>query len=98
MRHSLEQVFDKYQPLVYASGHDHDLQVLDGSNARHLLVSGAGYYGHVSAVQYGSDTRYAAAESGFMRLDIFHDGRVRLGVITVDAQGKGSEAYSSYLE
>ncbi len=98
MRHALEQVFDKYKPLVYASGHDHDLQVLAGSNARHLLVSGTGYYGHVSAVQYGSDTKYAAAESGFMRLDIFHDGRVRLGVVTVNAEGRGTEAFSSYLE
>lgn len=98
MREALEGVFERYQPMVYASGHDHNLQVLTGTSARHLLVSGAGYYGHVSAVRYRSDTRYAGAKSGYMRLDLFHNRRVRLAVVTVDSEGNGTESYSTYLE
>lgn len=98
MRGALTAVFEEYHPLVYAAGHDHSLQILTGTAAGHLLVSGAGYYGHVSPVRFRSDTRFAAAKSGYMRLDILKDGRVRIAVVTVDSEGKGTEVYSGYLQ
>ncbi|HXE57249.1 MAG TPA: metallophosphoesterase [Gemmatimonadales bacterium] len=97
MREALVSVLRRHRPLVYASGHDHDLQVLEGLGARHLLVSGTGIYGHVSAVAWRSYTRYAAALSGFMRLDVLKDGRVRLGVVTVERDGEPTERYSAWL-
>lgn len=98
MRRGLEQVFARYKPLVYASGHDHDLQVLDGQNARTLLVTGAGFYAHVGDVAWRSFTRFAAAASGFMRLDVLRDGRVRLSVQSVDADARTRERYSAWLQ
>jgi hypothetical protein len=98
MRRAFEQVFDRYKPLVYAAGHDHDLQVLDGENARTLLVSGAGFYAHVGDVAWRGFTRFAAAASGFMRLDVLRDGRVRLSVQSVDADARTRERYSAWLE
>ena len=98
MRRALELVFERRKPLVYAAGHDHDLEVIKGKTARTLLVSGAGIFGHVSAVSARSNTLFAAAQSGFMRLDVTKDKRVRLGVITVDAEGRATEKYSAYLQ
>jgi hypothetical protein len=97
MRQEFEKVFADFDPLVYASGHDHDMQVLKGQNAT-VLVSGTGIYGHVSPVDYRPNTQFAAAASGFMRLDFLRDGKVRLGVITVNVLGETDEAFSMYLE
>jgi hypothetical protein len=98
MRREFEKVFADYDPLVYAAGHDHDMQVLKGENVKTVLVSGAGIYGHVSPVDYRENTRWAMAASGFMRLDIMRDGKVRLGVITVNVMGEPNEAFAMFLE
>ena len=86
------------RPLVYASGHEHGLQVIAGSSARYLLVSGGGTFGHVSPIAALDSTRFARSASGFMRLDILRDRRARLAVIVVDAAGIGTEAYSLWLQ
>lgn len=98
MIQGFEQVFAEFEPLVYASGHDHDMQVLKGENANTLLVTGTGIFGHVSPVDFRPNTRWAAAVSGFMRLDVLRDGKVRLGVITVNVLGETDEVFSMYLE
>jgi hypothetical protein len=98
MRAALESAFEERHPLVYASGHDHGLQVITGVSARYFLVSGAGIYKHESPIKWLADTRFAAADGGYMRLDALVDGRVRLGVIEVDAAGNGTERFSMWLE
>lgn len=98
MRRALDWVFARRKPLVYVSGHEHDLQVLRGHSARHLLISGTGIYGHVTEVHQTHVTRFAASLSGFMRLDVLRDGRVRLGVITVDSDSSTTERFSAFLE
>ena len=98
MRREFENVFADINPLVYAAGHDHDMQVLKGQHAKAVLVSGTGIYGHVSPVDNRPNTLFAAAASGYMRLDILKDGRVRLGVITVNVLGETNEAFAMYVE
>lgn len=98
LRAALDGVFTEMRPLAYVAGHEHALQVFEGRGARHLLVSGAGIYGHVTAVKRLPDTRFAAARSGFMRLDVVADGRVRLTVIEVDARGGTRDAYTAWLD
>ncbi len=90
MRAALEDALTDHAPLVFASGHDHSLQVLGGRGAKYQLVSGAGYYGHTSPVTWRTETLYATRASGFMRLDVLTSSRVRLEVVTVDAAGRGS--------
>lgn len=97
IRAGFEQVFRRHRPLVYAAGHEHSLQVLAGSSARWLVVSGAGYYGHTSHTAWVDATRYAASVSGYVRLDATSSGRVRLGVITVDREAESREAYSVWI-
>ena len=80
---AFDSAFRDFPPLVYA---------------RYLLVSGAGRYGHASSTGWRDETRFAAAASGYMRLDVLTSGRVRLGVMTVDESGHGTEAFSLYLD
>lgn len=98
MRRAFEMVFEKRPPLVYAAGHDHDLQVIKGRTARYLLVSGSGIFGHISGVDDLPNSLFAAAQSGFMRLDFLRDRRVRLGVVVVDAEGGNHERFAMYLD
>jgi hypothetical protein len=98
MRSALDSAFASSPPLVFAAGHEHGLQVIAGSSARWVLVSGAGIYGHVSRLGTLDSTRYAHRASGFMRIDVLRDKRARLAVEQVDAAGQGSEAYSVWLQ
>jgi hypothetical protein len=86
------------RPLVYAAGHEHGLQVIGGSSARYLLVSGGGTYGHASRLVWLDSTHYARGRSGFIRLDVLRDRRTRLGVFVVDAAGRATEEFSLWLQ
>jgi len=108
MRRAFEDVFARFPPLVFASGHDHDLQVIRGSRAEvshagYLLVSGAGILGHAGLVRRVEGSLFEREAAGFMRLDFTKDGRVRLSVSTVvpdveRAEGKSAEVYSAWLD
>jgi len=107
MREAFERAFRRYPPLVIASGHDHDLQVIRGgtpriTNAAYQLVSGAGILGHASVVRDIEGSLFQREAAGFMRLDVTRGGRVRLSVTTVvpegeRAEGESAEVYSLWL-
>lgn len=87
MRDQLIRVFLEFpqQPLVYAAGHDHSLQVLDGREygVRFSLVSGAG--SRLTPVG-DRDALFTAGEKdgelGYMRLEFMREGGVLLSVVT----------------
>ena len=84
----LYAAFEPRPPLVYAGGHDHCLQVLAGKRSvPYLIVSGAGSIERKDPVGRGDDTLFASPHSGFMRLDLLTDGRVRLEVVEVHDDG-----------
>ncbi len=91
MRDQLTRVFLEFpeQPLVYAAGHDHSLQVLDGREygVRFILVSGAG--SRLTPVG-NRDALFTAGEQdgelGYMRLEFMRNGGVLLSVITDGAE------------
>lgn len=95
---ALTGAFRDNPPLVYAAGHEHNLQVFRRDPARYLVVSGAGIYGHTTPVRAITGVRYARRASGYVRLAFLRDGRVRLAVVVVDAEGKPTEDFSTWLE
>jgi hypothetical protein len=107
MREAFERAFGRNPPLIIASGHDHDLEVIRGgspriTNAAYQLVSGAGILGHASVVRHIDGSLFEREAAGFMRLDVTRDGRVRLSVSTVVPEGdrpkgESAEVYSLWL-
>jgi hypothetical protein len=74
MLRRLRPVFAAEPPLVYASGHDHSLQVIEGRGAAGtLVVSGAGSAGNVDTVTAISGTLFAHAHPGFVVIDFYGD-------------------------
>ena len=97
LRAALDTAFACAPPAIYAAGHEHGLQLLDRGRPPLLAVSGAGIYGHESALQRLPETRLALAKGGFMRVDLLRDGRLRLGVIEASRAGEPREVYAEML-
>jgi hypothetical protein len=105
MRRMLEHTFKEAAsshaaPLVFAAGHDHNLQVFEGRNGpRYTLVSGMG--SRASAVGSNSRTLFAHSapfHMGFMEIEFLTDGRARLGVWESDRdKPNGVEVFSMPL-
>jgi predicted MPP superfamily phosphohydrolase len=80
----VETILSKYSGIVYASGHEHALQILEGVNDNLYVVSGAGIWGHFEkALEEGDDTIFAGRFEGFVTLNFLMDERIQLNVIKV---------------
>jgi len=88
MRERFEAVFQEYQgePFVYAAGHEHTIQVMDGSafGVGTHVISGAG-----SKLEPVTDVGRSAflagkqhGEQGYVKLEFFADGTALLSVLT----------------
>jgi len=65
------EVMRRHPPTLYAAGHDHSLQILDGHGyARMEVVSGAGAVDRVSTVTDLPASKFAHAAPGFVLLDL----------------------------
>ncbi len=99
MREAFESALESRPPLIYASGHEHALQILTYKGvADYLIVSGHGSRAHTTAVTDADNTLFAHQHPGFVKVDFLKDGRVRLGVI--EPQGRGEtdvEVFSMWL-
>jgi hypothetical protein len=100
MRDSIESALRDSPPLVYAAGHDHNLQVLKGGAvADYLLVSGAGSQSKVACAVRLRESYYTSQHrSGFIRLDIMRERGVLLSVFRYSSAGSGGIAFSRWLE
>jgi hypothetical protein len=96
-RGALNRVFAETPPLVFAAGHEHALQVIQGRNLPMHVVSGAGSTDHGNWVDWLDSTRYATSKSGWIRLDLLFDGRVRAAAITMDEDNKPSETWADWV-
>jgi hypothetical protein len=95
---AFRRAFAGAPPALYASGHDHNLQVIADGPARLHLVSGAGIYGHTSEVTRIHGTLFARDASGYARLELPRSGRARLAIVEVDQSGRGREVFSTWVE
>jgi hypothetical protein len=98
MIRSIERGFGSAPPLVYAAGHDHGLQVIRGAGAaRFEVVSGAGSAPNLTWAYPIDGTLFAAAESGYARLDAHASGAIELTVETLDASNAPAPAFRACL-
>lgn len=94
----LESVFSKHKNLIYAAGHDHTLQVIEGNENNIYLVSGYGTSSHNNNVKHGDDSILSLDRPGFMQLDITDNNRMRLGVFAINKNNDVcEEIFSKWL-
>lgn len=81
---AVKPVLAKHLPAVYAAGHDHSLQVLEGGDVVGTqIVSGAGSRDRVTTVTHLESTLFAHAASGFVVLDFGKRGALDAAVLRV---------------
>ncbi len=72
---AMEQTLDNHQKVVYAAGHDHNLQVCKDSSGKapqYRLVSGAANTSKITGVGSNENTEFALAQEGLMEMDILN--------------------------
>jgi hypothetical protein len=94
MRKRLIGIFSKYDDLIYAAGHDHNLQYLK-ENKQHYIISGAGC--KINYVKHGEGAQFTHAHKGFFRVDFFTNGDIWLEAWEPDEQGRPLLAYRKEL-
>jgi hypothetical protein len=100
LRHALEDAMaaaaaNGTQPILYAAGHDHSLQVFKAPRGpRWSVVSGLGSSAKASGVRHDRYTTFAHSDMrrpGLMEVDFASNGRARLAVIEWSPERKGGE-------
>lgn len=97
---SIESVLQKYNNVLFAAGHEHSLQILEGINNNLYLVSGSGIWDHYNEyLGDGDDLIYKGKYSGYMVVDFYLDGKIELSVIKViDTYGTTITTYTRELD
>lgn len=65
LRKQLKGIFQKFPNIIYAAGHEHNLQYIP-KNGNHYIVSGSG--SRLKYVKKGSGEVFTKAENGFFKL------------------------------
>ena len=87
-----------HPPLMYASGHEHSLQLFEGGDvADYLLVSGAGAVGHVNPVTSSPDALFTYASPGFAVMDYLRTGN-GIQVVLRMVESAGGEVFSQVID
>jgi len=94
-----QTVMRKNPPLIYAAGHDHNLQILEGGDfVGALVVSGAGAPERVSTVTHIAETNFAHAHPGFIVLDVGLRGENEAAVLRVIENGSQEPVYEQEVK
>jgi hypothetical protein len=86
MRKRLLNILHRYSNVVYAAGHDHNLQYFF-VQGNHYLVSGSG--SKLAYVKKGGKAHFAHEEKGFMVVDYYDTGEAWLHVLEPSVDEKG---------
>jgi len=84
MRRRLLRVLHQHPNVIYAAGHDHNLQYFQQQGG-HYLVSGAG--SKTAFVQKGGRATFVHEHKGFFSLDFYANGEIWLRTLEPDAAG-----------
>lgn len=97
MANRLDSIYVKYSPVAVAAGHDHSMQVLQMKNYL-MLVSGGGLAARIRSLTTGKNTIFAYDNSGYMKIDLLKNGKMKLGVIIPVKDGvESEEVFSMWL-
>lgn len=94
MVNALKAAIAEYENVVYANGHEHNLQYFS-YKSNHLLTSGSG--SKVTHVGNSRDMDFGAERNGFARLSYFESGEVWLEFFAATEDGAAELLFSQNL-
>ncbi len=81
----LREILQDYPSVIYASGHEMDLQVQQIEDHYHL---NSGAATTTKSVKHTKNHIFSSSEKGYMKLEYFADGQVQLKTFTFSAEAK----------
>ncbi|WP_245326207.1 metallophosphoesterase [Hymenobacter wooponensis] len=81
------EIFQKYPNVVYAAGHEHNLQFFKEGNLNHI-VSGSGCKTQHVKPGNGGDALFSDKEKGFARVNYYQDGQVWVEYFIPEGKGE----------
>jgi len=94
MRRRLLRVLRQFPNIVYAAGHDHNLQYFE-RHGGHYLVSGAG--SKTAFVQKGGSATFVHEHTGFFSLDFYANGETWLRTLEPSTAPDAPEVFRQRL-
>ena len=88
LRKRLKTIFKNYPKLIYAAGHEHNLQWIEKNNNSFIVSGSASKATYVLSSKY---SRFGISAKGFFKLKFYDDKRVEVEVIIVDENNKAGE-------
>lgn len=85
MATKIKQAINEYDNVIYAAGHEHNLQYIKDKNS-HYVISGSG--SKTTYVRKNKRLQYGAIQNGYTRLYHYESGEMWLDYITIDENTK----------
>ncbi|MDJ0367530.1 metallophosphoesterase [Hymenobacter sp. H14-R3] len=96
-KQSLRDLFSRYPNVVYANGHEHNLQYYDDPQSQaHFITSGSGCKTQHVKPGAGGDALFSDKEKGFARLNYYDDGQVWVEYLIPSDANQGQTARRVY--
>ncbi|NPA37066.1 MAG: BamA/TamA family outer membrane protein [Chlorobi bacterium] len=73
-RNTMLNILDKYPDVIYAAGHEHNMQYVHKNGFHHIISGGGGKASYIAKKKDKAD--FACQCSGFNRLSFYADGKV----------------------
>ncbi len=83
----LMNIFNKYPNIIYAAGHEHNLQYFK-EGASHFIVSGSGCKTQHVKPGDGGGALFSDKEKGFARVNYYDDGQVWTEYLVPEGKGE----------
>jgi hypothetical protein len=94
MKSRIESLIKKHANIIYVSGHEHSLQVINGLNENLYLISGSGTSYHREYLTNSERLTFSDVKPGFMQLDYLKNGSIRIAVKVVNENDELHELFS----
>lgn len=94
-KETLLNIFKEYPNVIYAAGHEHNLQYFQKDSLHHIISGGGGDASYISRKKKKTDFAYQSA--GFNKLSYFSNGDVWMEFISPDRDSNGKIVYSKKL-
>lgn len=90
---SVTSLMEKHENVIYASGHDHGLQLIREGDFTQI-VSGSG--SKTSSIRHANDLHYKHGSQGFTMVDIYTDNRAKVSYF-INKEGEVKKDYEEWL-
>ncbi len=94
-KETLLDIFRDYPNVIYAAGHEHNLQYFEKDSLHHIVSGGGGEGTYIARKKKKTDFAYKSA--GFNKLSFYSNGNVWTEFISPDSTSNGKIVYRKKL-